>query len=103
MPLRHKEISLLVVAGVFLFAKWLMAGDIDRQGQIEAIINEAKKQYALQLAYRDVPVSSRRAVIYTPAADADGGDLLGYLRIFEEEVARYPKSFFEKSRLKGVV
>ena len=73
------------------------------QSPIDAAIARIQNEYPFRLICRDLPPSVRPAAVYQPADKSDTQDVLTYLLLFEEEIGKYPKSFFDKNHLQGVV
>ena len=71
--------------------------------QIDAVASRIQTQYPFKLAYKDFSAKSPLAITYQPADKKDYRDLLAYLKLFEEEIRKYPKSFFDNARLEKVV
>ena len=95
---------LIVLGFVFVFSGSLWAGNqlSTIESQIDALVLEIQEQHTLNIVYKDIPRSIWTKAVYYPAERADYVELLKYLKLFKEEIAKYPKSFFEKSKLRKV-
>ncbi|OGX20700.1 MAG: hypothetical protein A2Y04_05045 [Omnitrophica WOR_2 bacterium GWC2_45_7] len=114
-PMANKRISLLGIiicalamcATVFLTANEQEAGaqvSTVPEGKtvIDATILRIKNHMGLYLIYQDVLQIESPDIFYEQAAPTDYSELLTYVKMFEEEVQKYPLAFFKRETIERV-
>jgi len=105
---RKKQFSLLfscvtALALLVTFPQRLFSSSdfANRQMQIDEIASRIEARYGLNISYKDIPSKLSYDTVFTPVAPKDYRNLLSYLSLFEEEIAKYPKTYFKNSKLRG--
>ncbi|MFH1360947.1 MAG: putative zinc-binding metallopeptidase [Candidatus Omnitrophota bacterium] len=70
---------------------------------IDSAIQRIENKTSLKIYYKDLPEAIAKTAVYQLASKKDHPELSQYLQLFEEEIRKYPKSFFRNSRLQGIV
>lgn len=70
--------------------------------KISLISSRIEKKYSINLTYDDIPKATWDKVKYKVASQADYGQLLKYVELFQREFNKYPKDFIKKTELKHV-
>lgn len=70
--------------------------------EISSIISRIEKKYTISLTYDDIPEATWDRVKYKIASQADYGQLLKYMKLFQREFSKYLKEFIKKTELKNV-
>jgi len=73
------------------------------ESSIESVLVRLKDRYGIDFIYKDFPDLGRSKAVYAQAQDSDYKQLLSYLRLFQEELRKYPAGFFKKRKLEAVV
>ncbi len=71
------------------------------RAQINSLMRKIKEQYGIGLFYKDFPSPSLPDVLYEFAVLQDDDHLLKFLKLFESEIQKYPKNFFQKTQFGG--
>lgn len=77
---------------------------VSSAGDLSIVVNRLQKKYGIDFVYRDIPLLQfKKEVIYEPIAFSDEAEFYQYLRLFEEQIDKYPRSFFSETQLETVV
>ena len=76
---------------------------IQTKNEIDTIVSQIESKYPIRISYKKSPKWTWGIVGYTKLSVSDYGQLLKYLKIFQEEFNKYPPEFIRKSNLKWVV
>ena len=73
------------------------------QAQIEKILLEIQNDLGIKIFYKDIPPSNGSIVAYSLAQPSDYPVLLGFLKLLQQELNRYPAEFFKNSPVQAIV
>lgn len=81
----------------------ILAERVDQiTSDIDIILERMASRYPLRFVYKGFPESAWPKTHYQMASPSDYPRLLDYLRLFEEEIGKYPQSFFQNRNLRQV-
>jgi len=70
---------------------------------METIVKRIKKQYSIEIIYKDIPNAPWSNIAYRPASQQDYAKLIKFLTILEQEMYKYPLGFFDKIQLRYII
>jgi hypothetical protein len=76
---------------------------LTRAEAVAAVTNYMEQKYGVTFVYKDLPEPPSPRILYTGAEPDDQDKLFDYLKLFYQELAKYPQSFFHGKDLKIVV
>ena len=71
--------------------------------RIQIITNHIQKKYGVKALYKNIPESVSPKYVYSQAEKKDMHKLLRYLKVFYQELSKYPKSFFKGKDLHSII
>ncbi len=100
MPLKKSFLATGITVYLFYAGLALAAGSV--QEELNAVVLSIKEE-GLAVYYEDVPKPSWPTALFQAADPSEAAALTNYLKLFKEEMKKYPPSFIPRTGLKGVV
>lgn len=100
-----------IIAGYFLFLFTLIPimGNTQEKEEISAIESKIQmitgylaRKYNVQCVYKSIPENQSLSYLYENATEKDYRKLLDYLKIFYQEVSKYPRNYFSDKEIKYI-
>jgi len=83
----------LTVFSVFVFSAtdvWAADTASSSRQEIDTVIARIEARSGFDLVYQQIPTVKGQQIAFSPASPEDFPVLLGFLKIFEEEIQKYP-------------
>ena len=103
-----KSLTKIILASVILVGAQStpLAKNLPTDGQwreeIDLIISRIHLKHGLRLIYKNIPDLQSVQAKFITAVPEDYSKLYRFLQLFEEEIQRYPESFFKKNRISTI-
>ena len=98
--LKRHVVFLIVLIDLFSGASLSCAASPDKTYQeIQQIFDELNRSHGLNLVWEGVDPFKERDLEFDQISPGDLPRFLSFLRVFKEEINRYPAGFFKPSRL----
>jgi hypothetical protein len=102
MKSKQRHNNLFRIGLIFFFAFFPVVCKADTEKEIRSIISSIERKYSIRLFYKSIPKATWEGVKYTKVSQPDMEQLLGYLKLFDKELNKYPQQFVKATKLKSV-
>ena len=81
----------------------VVEGEVVEAMEMDERIRSLERQSGLRIVYRERPLWEEKKLVFKLAEPSEYGELGRFLKIFEEELNKYPQDFFRRGRILNVV